>query len=251
MGRGWGQCTGTDPRRQASTGAAQRRKQRRLRSRWRHEQQSIAAALATSLHHSSRGQRKARAGEEESETKYTAKFRTTHPPQPVLFSLYDEEPGGRRPASLAEPPGATGAGPEAHHGAYCRLRLLCSQGADPRRSCAADGENSCQTSSVSSTRPCLIPSRLSQCPRSFLRTCLCLRLFANRSWWNRWWKCRLLCLLPCRSTRRRKPATIGAAGRTWFQVSGPHRRCWWWLLGSRHPGGYTARPGWYGNTGQG
>ena len=83
---------------------AQRRKQRRLRSWWRHEQQSIGAALATSLHHSSRGLRKARAGEEESETKYTAKFRTTPPPQPVLFSLYDEEPSGRRPASLAEPP---------------------------------------------------------------------------------------------------------------------------------------------------
>ena len=86
------------------TGAAQRRKQRRLRSWWRHEQQSIAAALATFQHHSSRGQKTARAGEDESETKYTAKFRTTPPPQPVLFSLYDEEPGGRRPASLAEPP---------------------------------------------------------------------------------------------------------------------------------------------------
>ena len=35
--------------------------------------------------------------------KYTAKFRTTPPLQPVLFSVYDEEPGGR-PASLAEPP---------------------------------------------------------------------------------------------------------------------------------------------------
>ena len=93
-----------DPSEQPLMSAAQRRKQRRLRSWWRHEQQSIAAALATSLHHSSRGQRKARAGEEESETKYTAKFRTTPPPQPVLFSLYDEEPGGRRPASLAEPP---------------------------------------------------------------------------------------------------------------------------------------------------
>ena len=32
--------------------------------------------------------------------KYTAKFRT-----PVLFSLYDEEPGGRRPTGLVEPPG--------------------------------------------------------------------------------------------------------------------------------------------------
>ena len=43
--------------------AAQRRKQRRLRSWWRHEQQSIAAALATFAHHSApRGQKTARAG---------------------------------------------------------------------------------------------------------------------------------------------------------------------------------------------
>ena len=34
-------------------GAAQRRRWRRLRSWWRHEQQSIAAALATVMHHSS------------------------------------------------------------------------------------------------------------------------------------------------------------------------------------------------------
>ena len=94
-----------DPSEQPVLSAAQRRKQRRLRSWWRHEQQSIAAALATSLHHSSRGQRKARAGEEESELNFTAKDRKTPPPQPVLFQLYEEEPGGRRPASLAEPPG--------------------------------------------------------------------------------------------------------------------------------------------------
>ena len=35
---------------------------------------------------------------------YTDKDWKTRPPQPVLFSLYEEEPGGRRPASLAEPP---------------------------------------------------------------------------------------------------------------------------------------------------
>ena len=34
-------------------GAAQHRRQRRLRSWWRHKQQSIAAALATLMHHSS------------------------------------------------------------------------------------------------------------------------------------------------------------------------------------------------------
>ena len=36
----------------ALVSAAQRRKQRRLRSWWRHEQQSIAAVLATVTHHS-------------------------------------------------------------------------------------------------------------------------------------------------------------------------------------------------------
>ena len=43
--------------------------------------------------------------EKESELNYTAKDRKTPPPQPVLFQLYEEEPGGRRPASVAEPPG--------------------------------------------------------------------------------------------------------------------------------------------------
>ena len=86
--------------------AAQRRKQRRLRSWWRHEQQSIAAALATYSHHSAlRGQKTARAGEEERETKYTAAFRATvPPPEPVLFDLF-EEPGGGRPNLLLEPQG--------------------------------------------------------------------------------------------------------------------------------------------------
>ena len=46
-----------------------------------------------------------------------------------------------------------------------------------------------------------------------------------------------------------------AAGRTWFQVSGPRGHCWWWLSRSRptqwdHPERYTARPGRKRNTGQ-
>ena len=36
---------------------------------------------------------------------YTAKFQTTPPPQPELFRLYEEEPGGRRPPCLGEPRG--------------------------------------------------------------------------------------------------------------------------------------------------
>ena len=69
-----------------------------------HERMSVAMALAEKLHHSAQRPEMARAGEEESELNFTAAVRTTPPPQPVLFSLFDEEPGGRRPASLAEPP---------------------------------------------------------------------------------------------------------------------------------------------------
>ena len=36
---------------------------------------------------------------------YTATVRKTPPPQPMFFSLFEEEPGGGRPASLAEPQG--------------------------------------------------------------------------------------------------------------------------------------------------
>ena len=101
-----------DPSWQPVLSAAQRRKQRRLRSWWRHEQQSIAAALATFTHHSAlRGQKTARAGEEESETKYTAKFRTTPPPHAAgteYYELSDDDvvpARGSRPPCLGEPRG--------------------------------------------------------------------------------------------------------------------------------------------------
>ena len=93
-----------DPSGQPSRSAAQRRRGRRLRAAWRREQQSIAQALAAFTHHSAlRGPKKARAGEEESEVHYTAEVRKTPPPQPVLFKLLDEEPGGLRPEALVEP----------------------------------------------------------------------------------------------------------------------------------------------------
>ena len=49
--------------------------------------------------------------------------------------------------------------------------------------------NRCWISCMSSTRSRLIPSRLSKCPRSFLKMSLCEPLFAIRSWQNSWWKC--------------------------------------------------------------
>ena len=111
----------------------------------------IVAALATSLHHSSRGQKKARAGEEESETKYTAKFRTTPPPQPVLFSLYDEEHrlGGGLPAWQS------------------------------RRGHRSSLANSLRWCTLMLYRPSLANS-LPWCP---------LLLYLSRRWWTSWWPC--------------------------------------------------------------
>ena len=103
------------------TGSARRRRERRLRSWLRHEQQSIAAVLATVTHHSFdkvgtasgvlRNRKTAtRTGKgKEYETHYTAKFRKTPPPQAAATEYYpmtDDEGGelsaGVRPASLEE-----------------------------------------------------------------------------------------------------------------------------------------------------
>ena len=82
--------------------AAKWRRRRRLRLWWRHEHQTLAAVLATFQHHSAPwGPKKARTGEEDHEKNYTATIPTHPPPQPKLFSLY-EEPGGTRPEALAE-----------------------------------------------------------------------------------------------------------------------------------------------------
>ena len=78
-----------------------RRRQRRLRSWLRHERMTVAMALAESAHHTSRGQKYARAGVWEHEQNYTAKVRKPPTPQPELFSL-EEEPGGGLPAPLSE-----------------------------------------------------------------------------------------------------------------------------------------------------
>ena len=64
----------------------------------RHERTSVAMALAEASHRTAlRGQRTARAGVWGHELNFTAKHRKPPTPQPKLFSLYDEEPGGTRP----------------------------------------------------------------------------------------------------------------------------------------------------------
>ena len=100
--------------------AARKRRERRLRQFLRHERLSVAIALSEKKHHTSRGQRKDKAGEEGrgSEKYYTAKFRDNPPPQPELFQLFEEEPSGSQPPCLE----ATRSGAAAHRGAARRRR---------------------------------------------------------------------------------------------------------------------------------
>ena len=111
----------------SSGGSARRRRERRLRSFWRHEQMAVQMVLATVTHHSFgkvgtthaalRGQKQGTrtVQGEEHELYHTAKFRTT----PL--------PAGGRPAPLPEVAG--------WQGRLGRSRLH----ADSRSSCAAGG----------------------------------------------------------------------------------------------------------------
>ena len=85
--------------------AAARRRQRRLRAYLRYARMSVAVALAESTHHTSRGQRFARVGEEGREEHDALRRQRPPPPQPEHFRLYEEEPGGSRPSCLGEPRG--------------------------------------------------------------------------------------------------------------------------------------------------
>ena len=81
-----------------AAGASRRRRERRLRSWLKHERMTPAMALAKASHHTApRGQRTARAGEWGREMSCTATIRDSPTPQPELFSLHEEEPGGSRP----------------------------------------------------------------------------------------------------------------------------------------------------------
>ena len=108
-----------DPSLQPVT-AAQRRRGRRLRAAWRHEQQWIAAALATFTHHSAlRGQTTAtRTGEEGHEDKHDAPQRQK-PSPPSRCSSQPVRRRARREAAC-QPGGAaraTGTGP-------CMVQIL-------------------------------------------------------------------------------------------------------------------------------
>ena len=126
-----------------ATGAARRRRERRLRAYMRYARMGVEMALAECQHHSAQRQKKARFWEEEREMHCTAAFRTTvPPPEPELFELF-EEPGGVRPNLLLEPQVSQERvlqHTREHAGAICPF--------DSRCSCSADGGSVAEYRSV-------------------------------------------------------------------------------------------------------
>ena len=101
--------------------AAKRRRDRRLRMHWRHEQLTLRMALAAALHHSRdvgpvtynalRSQKTARAREEEENEMHFATGHMTPPPRAAAAEYYPLTPGaeaggvlaaGGRPSPLVE-----------------------------------------------------------------------------------------------------------------------------------------------------
>ena len=101
--------------------AAKRRRDRRLRMHWRHEQLTLRMALAAALHHSRdvgpvtynalRSQKTAKAWEEEENEMYFATGQMTPPPRAAAAEYYPLTPGaeaggvlaaGGRPSPLVE-----------------------------------------------------------------------------------------------------------------------------------------------------
>ena len=160
--------------------AADRRRQRRLRQFLRHERLSVAMALAETLHHSSRGQRFARAGG--GGARGARRVTTTEPLLPRRSSGCIAEWGARpgRSQTLGRRNGSSGT-PWSTLSTSSAARLWCRFSTLLCRS----WWNSCQTCSSSLTSLRLFPSRLSKCPRFFLRTYLCARFCVTRSWQNK------------------------------------------------------------------
>ena len=106
---------------------------------------------------------------------------------------------------------ATRAGEEGHEDKHDALRRQKPPPPQPELF-------SCRKSSSSSSHCLLLPSRLSLCPRSLLRTpSRSERRSGLRSWRNSWWKCRCL-------PRLRHPAdvvvgcAVTALGRRWLRM---------------------------------
>ena len=162
-------------------GSAWRRRQRRVRSWWRHEQQSVARALSAAAHHSYdkvaagakydglRAQKTDRAGEAANKAPRRQKSKAAG--GAVFFELLDEDIGGLRPGVLAEPR------PQERVQRHTVEHIVDFVCCAPMVQTLDDPVPQTVDKLLD-----VLPSRLSKCPRSFLRTSPCARFCVTRSW---------------------------------------------------------------------
>ena len=168
-------------------GAAWRRRQRRLRSWWRHEQQTVAAVLATVTHHSHSKVGTANAALRGQKTGTSTRV---GPAEYFELSSDDGRPTGEeRPAALSEPwpQGKM----ERHDGIAFELvhRLDVPV---PQM-----GEQLPNIVQFFAAQLPVVAEPVIEVPKIFLdRTPQRLGIIcASRRWWNSWCMCRLSCLI--------------------------------------------------------
>ena len=155
------------PRQVDGDGAAKGRRLRRLRSSWwRHEQQTVAAVLATVTHHSFGRERSTSCTTRRSSGRLLSQLGAGQ--HLCLRLLAGRDAWSSTFWKISAP---------------CRfLIFLCCRWWNSQRKWTR-----------SFAIPCLrLPSRLLKCPSLlFLFVVFNARLCLSRSWWNSWWKCRL------------------------------------------------------------
>ena len=174
---------------QGDHGSAWRRRQRRLRSLWRHEQQSVAMALSAAAHHSfdkvaagetyvgQRAQKTDTAGE--AANKAPRRQRSNAAGDAVFFELFDEDTAGVRSEAFAEPR------PQERVQRHVVEHITDLVRVAPMvQILDAPVPQMVDNVTPSDTWTSRLPSRLSQCPRSLVCRVLPARLFVSRRWRN-------------------------------------------------------------------
>ena len=192
-----------------ATGAAWRRRQHRLRSWWRHEQQTVAAVLATLQHQcptgTEDGQDRGGAREE-----LHAALRKMPPPQAAGAQHFAMDAG----EDVGEAPAAGRPAPLLKVLPQERVQQrTVEQIVDPLPSVPLlqvfVPQMVEQLVDIFYLSISALPSRLSKCPRSCVHPALLAQSSVRRRRQNSWWKCRRLSsVLPCCSRLWSRTLTI-------------------------------------------
>ena len=169
-------------------GAAWRRRQRRLRMHWRHEQLTLQMLLATHEHHVPRGHSRARSGKWEPVALHGQV--PEHPTPQVAGTEYFFLNVEDWPATGSRPDRLAGVRPQERVQQHPVDQIVDTAPALPILDVPVPliEEQLVDVPSVSSIRCVLLPSRLSKCPRSSSSASRREPRFASRSWRNIWWK---------------------------------------------------------------